>query len=166
MIFNPIRPDRALDFERVIGRIYDALAMSKDPARRQQAAGWKVFRATEPGPNNTTLYIFAMDPAVKGADYTVSKVLAEAFPIAEVQTIWTLYTAAFASPPSLVNLHLVQDFGAPVKLPVREVAPPAAPAVPAPSAPGAPSTTPAAPSTTPAPTPGTGTTPVPPVVTQ
>ncbi len=125
MIFNPIRPDKVLDFEMVLGRIHDALMTSTDAVRRQQAAGWKVFRAVEPGPNGTALYVFVMDPAVKGADYTISRILSDAFPL-EVQEIWKLYTAAYAGSQSLLNLQTVQDFGNPLKMPIRKMPPPAA----------------------------------------
>ena len=113
MILNPIRPDKVMEFEQVIGRLHDALARSTDPVRRQQAAGWKAFKAVEPGPNGSVLYVFVMDPAVKAADYTVSKILAEAFPT-EVQDIYKLYIAAFAAGPSLVNMQLLEDFAQPV----------------------------------------------------
>ena len=133
MILNPIRPDKVMDFELVLSRLHDALARSTDPVRRQQAAGWKAFKALEPGPNGNTLYVFVMDPAVKGADYTVSKILSEAFP-SEVQDIYKLFIAAFAGGPSLVNLQLLQNFAAPVSLtpavtlpPPPLTAPPSAP---------------------------------------
>ena len=56
------------------------------------------------------LYVFVIDPAVKGADYTVSNILAEAFP-AEVQTLYKQYADAFASGQNFVNLSLVSDLG-------------------------------------------------------
>lgn len=112
-IFSPVRPDKVLDFEMVLGRIHEALAQSTDPVRRQQAAGWKVFKATEPGPNGSVLYVFVMDPAVKGADYTVSRILSEAFPT-EVQEIYKLWSAAFAGGQSLLNLQVLENFAEPV----------------------------------------------------
>ena len=51
MIWNPVKPDRTMDFEMVMARLKEALALSEDPVRKQQAAGWKVFRALEAGPN-------------------------------------------------------------------------------------------------------------------
>ena len=111
MIWNPIKPTRTLDFEMVMGRLKEALALSEDPVRKQQAAGWKVFKAVEVGPNNSVLYVFVMDPAVKGADYTVSKVLNEAFPT-EVQELYKLFTTSYASGQVLLNLQLVENLGA------------------------------------------------------
>lgn len=104
MIFNPIKPDKAVEFEQVMAKLNDALMRSEDPVRQKQAAGWKVFKAVEPGPNGTVLYVFVMDPAVKGADYSVTKILTEAYPTTEVQELYKLYSAAYASGQSLLNL--------------------------------------------------------------
>ena len=65
VIFFPVKPERTADFEKVMAKLHEALAASEDPVRKQQAAGWKVFKAVEPGPNNTVLYVFLIDPAVK-----------------------------------------------------------------------------------------------------
>lgn len=105
MIFNPIKPDKAVEFEQVMAKLKDALMRSEDPVRQKQAAGWKVFKAVEPGPNGTVLYVFVMDPAVKGADYSVTKILTEAYPTTEVQELYKLYSAAYASGQSLLNLE-------------------------------------------------------------
>ena len=104
MIFNAIKPDSVKDFEMILGRLKQALAASSDPIRRQQAAGWKIFKATEPGPTASVLYVFVMDPAVTGADYGIAKILAEAFPV-EAPALYRPYIATFASGQSLLNLQ-------------------------------------------------------------
>jgi hypothetical protein len=109
-VLNFIKPDKTADFEAVVAKLKQALSMSDKPERRQQAAGWKVFRAAEPGPNGSVLYVFLMDPAVKGADYTVSNVLAEAFP-GEVQDLFKQYAGAYASGQNFVNLTTVAALG-------------------------------------------------------
>ncbi|MBM3779719.1 MAG: hypothetical protein FJW23_16015, partial [Acidimicrobiia bacterium] len=163
-IFSAIRPDKVTDFELVLARVHEALARSSDPVRQQQAKGWKVFKAVEPGPNASVLYVFVMDPAVKGADYTISRILSEAFPD-KVQELYKLYNTAFVGTQSLLNLSLVADYatrpvpaapgattpGAPAATPAG-----ATPAVPSPAAPP-PSTPPAA--TPPASTPPAATPP-------
>jgi len=110
LIFFPVKSDKTADFERIMAKLKEALDASTDPVRRQQAAGWKVFKATEPGPNNTALYVFLIDPAVKGGDYAFWKTLYDAFPT-EVQQLYRLYTAATAAGQTLLNLQLVQAFG-------------------------------------------------------
>jgi hypothetical protein len=105
MIFNAIRPDKVADFETVLAKLRQALATSKDPARSAQGRGWKVFKAAEPGPNGSVLYVFVMDPVVKGADYGVAKVLAEAYPT-EIAELYRMYSGAFATAgQTLLNLQ-------------------------------------------------------------
>ena len=72
LVLNFIKPDKVEDFERTMTRLREALQKSNKPARHDQAASWKVFRAAEPGANGGVLYVFVIDPAVKGADYTIS----------------------------------------------------------------------------------------------
>ena len=110
MVLNFIKPEKTADFEAVIAKLRDALQQSDNPLRKQQAESWKVFRANEPGANASVLYVFTIDPAVKGADYTVSTILAEAFPT-EVQALYQSYAEAYASGQNYVNLKLVAALG-------------------------------------------------------
>ncbi len=109
MIFNQIKAEKTIEFEAVMARLKEALQESRNPVRREQAASWKMFRSLEPGPGGSVLYVFVIDPAVKGADYTVSKILAEAFPV-EAQALYQQFSASYAGGQSLLNLQLVQNF--------------------------------------------------------
>ena len=53
-----IKPDRTGDFEATINRLSEALARSNDAERRQQAHGWRVFKAIEPATNGDAVYMF------------------------------------------------------------------------------------------------------------
>jgi copper oxidase (laccase) domain-containing protein len=108
MVLNFIKPDKTADFEAILQKLKQALQQSDKPERKQQAQSWKVFKAQEPGPNGTVLYVFWIDPAVKGADYTVSTILAEAFP-QDVQALYKQYADAYAQGQNFVNLALVSD---------------------------------------------------------
>lgn len=108
MVLNFIKPDKTADFEAIVGKLKQALQQSEKPERKQQARSWKVFKAAEPGPNGTVLYVFWIDPAVKDADYTVSTILAEAYP-QDVQTLYKQYADAYAQGQNFVNLALVSD---------------------------------------------------------
>lgn len=110
MVLNFIKPDKAAGFEDVMAKLREALQKSGSAERKQQAAGWKVFRALEPGANGSVLYVFKIDPAVHGVDYTVSKILAEGFP-EQVQEIFKKYADSYASGQNIVNLRLVSAFG-------------------------------------------------------
>jgi hypothetical protein len=104
-LFNTVRPERVADFEQVIARVQAALEKSTDPRVQAQAKGWRMFKATEPGPNGTVLYVFIMDPTDPGADYGFGRILADAYPdVTELQEIWRLYTSSVTSGGSLLNL--------------------------------------------------------------
>ena len=116
MTFHPIRLENTADFEDVITRVLET--------RRAQAAGWKVYRAAEPGPPEQTsvLYVFAIDPAVAEADYSIDELLRLELPL-EAQELWEKFTASYAYSPSLVNLTLVADFTGIEILPTAPVVP-------------------------------------------
>jgi hypothetical protein len=111
LVLNFIKPGSVADFEEVMGKLKEALAKSEKPERRQQAASWKLFKSPDPAAAGNVLYVFVIDPSVRGADYTVSTILAEAFPVAEVNELYKKYADAFAQGMNFVNLQLVQDFG-------------------------------------------------------
>jgi pyruvate/2-oxoglutarate dehydrogenase complex dihydrolipoamide acyltransferase (E2) component len=110
MVLNFIKPDKTADFEAIIAKLKEALQKSEKPERKQQAASWKVFKSPDPAAGGNVLYVFVIDPAVKGADYTVSTILAEGFP-QEVQTLYKQYADAYAQGQNFVNLALVSDLG-------------------------------------------------------
>ena len=138
-----IKADKTADFERVMGKLHEALANSDKPERRQQAAGWKLYKAAEPGPNGNAVYYNVIAPVLKGADYTPSKIIAEVFP-SEAQALFLLYRDAFAA-LGRNELTLLHDFGEPAPRTPPVATPPATP--PASTAP--PSTPPASPPATP-----------------
>jgi hypothetical protein len=110
LVLNFIKADKTADFEAVMGKLKEALNKSDKPERKQQAAGWKILKAAEPGAGGAVLYVFIIDPVVKDADYTVSTILAEAFP-SDVNTIFKQYADSFASGQNFVNLSTVMKLG-------------------------------------------------------
>jgi hypothetical protein len=110
MILNFIKPDKTADFEAVMTKLKEALQKSEKPERKQQAAGWKVFKSPDPAGQNA-LYVFIIDPAVKGADYSVANILAEAFPPEQVNELYKQYAGAYAQGQNIVNLNLLVDLG-------------------------------------------------------
>jgi hypothetical protein len=108
LLFNTVRPDKVEDFERVLGYVQAALEKSGDAKDRAQWKGWRVFKAAEPGPGGSVLYVFLLDPAVANADYGLGRLLADAYPdTAQLQEIWKLYTGAITGGGSLLNLSPV-----------------------------------------------------------
>jgi hypothetical protein len=110
-----IKPDKTADFEAVVKKLRDGLLKSEKPVRRQQAAGWKVIRLTQPLPNGNVAYVHVVRP-VAGADYTIMQALYEEFP-EERQALYELYRGAFAQNLSLATGQLVVDMGAPTAPP-------------------------------------------------
>ena len=108
MVLNFIKADKTADFEAVMGKLKEALAKSDKPERKAQAASWKIFKAAEPGAGGSVLYVMFVDPSVKDADYTVSTILAEAFP-QDVQALYKQYADSYASGQNFVNLQMVSD---------------------------------------------------------
>ena len=109
MVLNFIKPDKTADFEAVMAKLKEALEKSDKPERKQQAAGWKVFKSADPAGANT-LYVFVIDPAVKGADYQVSNIIAEAFPT-EANELLKKYAEAYAQGMNILNLSILQNLG-------------------------------------------------------
>ena len=111
MVLNFIKADKVADFEMVVAKLKEALAKSAKPERKQQATSWKVFKAAEPGAGGSVLYVFIVDPSVKGADYSVANILAESFPVDQVNEIYKAYAGAYATGQNIVNLSIVSDLG-------------------------------------------------------
>lgn len=89
-----IKPDKTADFEMVLDRLRDALGKSENPARRQQAAGWFVYKGAQQVQGNA-VYIMRIEPVIAGQEYDISRLIAEVFPT-EVQEIFAKYRDAFA----------------------------------------------------------------------
>jgi hypothetical protein len=111
MVLNFIKPDKTADFEAVLAKLKEALQKSEKPERKEQAKSWKVFKSPDPAAGGNVLYVFFIDPSVKDADYTVSNILAEGFPPAEVNELYKQYAGAYAQGQNFVNLQLVIDLG-------------------------------------------------------
>jgi hypothetical protein len=107
LLLNFIKPDKVADYEMIIGKLKEALMKSDKPERKQQAESWTVYKAAEAGAGGAAIYVSVISPAVKGADYTVSTILAEAFP-QEANELYKKYAEAFGTPSgNLLNLTLI-----------------------------------------------------------
>jgi hypothetical protein len=111
-ILNFIKPDKTSDYEAVMAKVREALMKSEKPERKQQAAGWRIFKAAEGGPNGSTIYVSLMDPAAKGSDYQIGTLLVEAFGNEEGRRIYDMYSTAYGTPAqNILHLTLVADLG-------------------------------------------------------
>jgi hypothetical protein len=92
LLFFYVRPDRTAEFENVVKRLSEVLEKSADPVRKQQAAGWRVFKSVE-APRDSVIYVFVLNPAVVGTDYDPVKVLSEGLPT-EAHTLYETLKSA------------------------------------------------------------------------
>lgn len=105
LVFNTVRPERVAEFERLLAEVQTALKNSKNPTTQAQAKGWRFYRAAEAGPGGSVMFVFVIDPVVPGEDYSLGKVLVDAFPDpVKLQEIWALYTGSVTGGGSLLNL--------------------------------------------------------------
>jgi hypothetical protein len=111
-ILNFVKPDKVADFEMVMGKIREGLMKSNKPERKQQAMGWRIYKAAEGGPNGSVIYVSLYDPVAKGSDYQVGAILVEAFGNEEGRRIYDVYSAAYGTPAqNILHLTLVTDLG-------------------------------------------------------
>ena len=108
LVLNYIKPDQTANFEMVVGKIKEALAKSESAERKQQAAGWKIFKAAEPGPGGAVLYVWIIDPVAKGTEYSVSQILTEGFP-AEAAALYKTLADSYSG-QAIINLTTTADF--------------------------------------------------------
>ena len=111
LVLNFIKADKSADFEAIIAKLKDALANSANPVRKDMAASWRVYKSPDPGPAGSVLYVYFIDPAVKGADYSVTTILAEAFSAEDYAPLQKQYIEAYATGQNFVSLSLVADLG-------------------------------------------------------
>ena len=111
VVLNFIKADKTADFEEVVAKLKEALQSSPNATRKEQAASWKVYKSPDPGPAGSVLYIFIIDPVVKGADYAVATILAEGFSGDEFTALAKKYTDSYATGQNFVNLSLVSELG-------------------------------------------------------
>jgi hypothetical protein len=126
LIFTTVRPERVADFEKVLSYVQAALEKSTDPKVQEQAKGWRMFKASEPGPNGSVMYVFGFNPAIAGADYGLFRILADVYSDTELQQLYRLYNGSVTSGGSLLNLTpLMLPPPEPLKLPSSNEPPPA-----------------------------------------
>src|SRR5262245_49220285 len=96
-----VKADKTADFEVVLGKLKEALQKSDKEIRRKQAAGWKAFKSTTPGPNGSVIYMMWIDPVVKGEEYAMSRLIFEVFPT-ESQEIFAKYKDALVGQQTIL----------------------------------------------------------------
>jgi hypothetical protein len=116
LIYTQIKPDKTADYEAVMNKYKEALTKSDNADEKAMAAGMKLYKSPDPGPNvqgsPTVLYVWVVNPTVKNADYSANamiKTIAKAFPTEATGYYNQLKDALVGRSP--LNLQLVNDFG-------------------------------------------------------
>lgn len=97
VVLNFVKADRVEQFEAALADLRRALETSDNPVRRQQGEGWRVFSAAEPGPDGTAIFVFVVNPVLRGADYSVKAVVEDAFDEAEARRVVEAFGQSLAS---------------------------------------------------------------------
>ncbi len=108
LLLVQIKPDQTAVFEEMVGKLKAGLAKTQDAGLKQQAAGLKVYKATEPFGQNA-LYVVTMDPAQPSSEYELFSMMQKTMTPDELrapETIenWKRYQSAFATGLSKLSL--------------------------------------------------------------
>jgi hypothetical protein len=104
-----VRPAKVPAFEANLARIERGLRTISDARGRRNAVTYRVFRAKESASNGDVVYVCQVSPVVPGADYTMSKILANSLP-SEAEVAFRDYAEALSRDQYSVNLTLVSAF--------------------------------------------------------
>lgn len=110
LLLLQIKPDQTAAFEEMVTKMKSGLASTTDATLKQQASGWKVFKASEPmGPEKNALYVVIVDPTVPNAEYEFFGILTkimtpEQLRAPETQDMFKKYQSAFAAGYNKLNL--------------------------------------------------------------
>ena len=88
MVLNFVKPDKTADFEAVDRQAEGSPGQEREAGAQGTGEKLEGFKSPDPAAGGNALYVFVIDPTIKGADYTVSNILAEAFPPAEVNELY------------------------------------------------------------------------------
>lgn len=100
MLLVQIKPDQTAAFEEMVAKLKAGFAKSEDATVKQQASGWKVYKASESQAN--VLYVIFVDPAVKASEYDLFGMLQKVMTPDELRApetaeMWKKFSAAFAA---------------------------------------------------------------------
>jgi hypothetical protein len=101
-----VQTEKAADFENLYTKLKESLAKTTDDTLKKLADGWAVYKSPAAAGEGVTLYIVINNPVVKGADYTLWKILMAGFPT-DYRDIYNKYTESFrATAPKVTPLDL------------------------------------------------------------
>ena len=93
MVFHFVKPSATGDYEAMLQRLEEGVSAN----HQDLANGWKVFRsATDFSGQGAAVYVWVMDPVVRGGDYSAMNIINEIVTDpAEMQGIFESYNASY-----------------------------------------------------------------------
>ena len=106
-----IKPDKTAVFEEMAAKLKAGFGKTQDATIQKQAAGFKVYKASEPFGANT-LYVVFVDPAVADSEYDLFQMLSKTMTPDELRApetadMWKRYADAFASGLNKISLTML-----------------------------------------------------------
>jgi hypothetical protein len=103
-----IKPDQTAAFEEMVGKLKAGLGKTEDATLKQQASGFKVYKAAEPFGKNS-LYVIFIEPTVANAEYELFAMLQKVMTKEELSAptaadMWKKYVEAFGAGLSKLSL--------------------------------------------------------------
>jgi hypothetical protein len=111
MLLVQIKPDQTAAFEEMAAKVKSSLSASTDPALKAAGAAFKFYKSAEPMGANA-LYVVLVEPAVANTEYAFFTLINNTLTPDEQRDpanveAFKRWAAAFAAPPSRLNLTLM-----------------------------------------------------------
>jgi hypothetical protein len=97
-----------------VKKLRAGLGKSEDATLKQQAAGIKAYKASEPAAGGNVLYVVILEPTVPNSEYDLFSMLSKTMSddekrAPETAEMWKRFSGAFASGVSRLSLTPVQQ---------------------------------------------------------
>ena len=109
-----VRPEKAAEFDQLLARLKTSLAASSNPLRRSQAGGWQVFKSLDRVQGNIA-YLIRIDPAIRGEEYDLAKLIGEADPAAADGAARSIRDAQAGRSMMVMNRVNIAGLGQPLR---------------------------------------------------
>jgi len=103
MVLHAVKPASVPDYEAAIVALQDAFSKSSDEDVQRVAAGWRVWKATEPDAKANVVYVHMLQPTTADVDYRPSLWLDQLMSGAPADLL-AKYRDSFAVAPSMLSL--------------------------------------------------------------
>jgi len=118
MVLHAVKPASVPDYEAAIVALQVAFSKASDEDAKRVAAGWRVWKATEPDAQANVVYVHTLLPTIPEADYRPSLWLDQLLAGAPADLL-AKYRDSFAVSPSKLSLTEFANMAAPPATPAN-----------------------------------------------